>query len=521
MKKVLILTLFFLNYSESFSQKIPRTEVPRTDVPRICYEIFVRSFADSNNDGIGDINGITSKLDYLKDLGVEALWLTPVCKSSSYHKYDVVDYLKIDPECGTLEDYKHLIAEAHKRNILIIKDLVINHTSNKNLWFVEASKEKDNPYRNFYTWKTPKEIDSLGLARREAGGGSWELKPWHFAQKGDEEKYYGLFSGTMPDLNYDNPRVREEIYKISKYWLKDVGVDGFRMDAAKHIYPDWEAEKSHAFWQEFRHEMEKVKPNVYIVGEVWTSAEKVAPFFKGLPANFHFDMCFTIQRIAKTGKDENLIKKLLADYQAFSKEDVDFIDATIIGNHDQTRIGSIVNGDKKKMKVAANLLLTLPGQPYIYYGEELGMLGKKPDEFIREPFLWDKRDASPDRTKWIKPRYSTDSVVTPLKFQQNDENSMYNHYKKLIAFRNNHAAIWQISPPNLQESAIKQEGIIAFIRPHESGDLLVIHNVSGEKQVVNAAELAKFKHIIFKTNDAKMNQNLLEIDGFGVVVFRK
>jgi alpha-amylase len=251
------------------------TQLFSQETPRVCYEIFVRSFCDSNKDGIGDLNGITSKLDYLQDLGVEALWLTPFCKSPSYHKYDVVDYQVIDPEYGTMQDLERLIEEAHRRDIRIIIDFVINHTSSENKWFLEAKKGKDNPFRNYYSWLTPAQIDSMGVAIREKTADSWETNPWHWAKKGDTEKYYGMFWSGMPDLNMDEPKVRKEIYEIGRFWLEK-GIDGFRMDAAKHIYPEWEAPKAHDFWVEFRQEMEKIKPDVYIVGEVWTTAENVA-----------------------------------------------------------------------------------------------------------------------------------------------------------------------------------------------------------------------------------------------------
>jgi glycosidase len=457
----------------------------------------------------------------LKNLGVDAIWITPFCQSPSYHKYDVVDYKKIDPEYGTMDDFKHLIAEAHKRKILIIKDFVINHTSDQHPWFLEAKKGKNNPYRAYYNWMTPQKIDSMGVATREASGGSWELKPWHFVNKNDDEKYYGLFWSGMPDLNFDNPKVRREIYDIGKFWLKDIGVDGFRLDAAKHLYPEWEAQKCHAFWQEFKQEMTTAKPNVYLVGEVWADAKIVAPFFKGLNANFDIDACLKLWEIIKTGKEQDFIKTLLANYQTFSQANPDFINATIIDNHDQNRIGNTLEGNIGKMKVAANLLLTLPGEPYIYYGEEIGMFGQKPDENIREPFLWDVKSADKYRTSWIKPTFTTESTVKPLSIQKTDINSIYNHYKKLISFRKSQVAMRQVSPANLKESSIKQEGIIAFIRPHSSGDLLVIHNISSEdKNITLDTKSQFFKKIIFKTSAASLNKNIIQIPAFSVVVLK-
>lgn len=457
---------------------------PTPSLPRICYEIFIRSFCDSNHDGIGDLNGITSKLDYLSELGIEAIWITPFFQSPSYHKYDITDYYSISHEYGTMHDLERLVAAAHQRQIKVFLDFVINHTSSQHPWFLEAKKGKENPFRNFYTWLTPAQIKAKGVELREKTADSWETNPWHWAKKDDTEKYYGMFWSGMPDLNMDEPRVRQEIYNIGRFWLEK-GIDGFRMDAAKHIYPEWEIEKAHDFWVEFRAEMEKYKPDVYIVGEVWTSAERIAPFFRGLKANFDFDLSLAIQAIVKSGEDKNsLVKMLKTNYAVFSKENPAFIDATMLTNHDQERIGSVADGSIEKLKMAANLLLTLPGNPFIYYGEELGMKGKKPDENIREAFLWDKRYDDNDRTNWRKPQYNTDSKVTPLKQQRADENSLFNHYKQLISLRKSKEALWQICPPNLEETAINQTGIIAFVRPHKTRSLLVIHNITAKEQQV-------------------------------------
>ena len=191
-----------------------------SNIPRIFYEIFVRSFCDSNRDGIGDLNGITSKLDYLVELGVEGIWLTPFCKSNSYHKYDVIDYKYVDPEYGSMEDLERLIHEAHARGIKVLFDFVINHTSSSHRWFQEAKKGKDNPFRNYYYWMTPEEIKKRGIEKRRETADSQETQPWHWAQKSEEEKYYGLFWSEMPDLNMDNPAVRNEIYEIGSFWLE-------------------------------------------------------------------------------------------------------------------------------------------------------------------------------------------------------------------------------------------------------------------------------------------------------------
>jgi alpha-amylase len=491
----------------------------QAQTPKVFYEIFIRSFCDSNNDGKGDLNGITSKLDYLHDLGVEGIWITPFCKSPSYHKYDVLDYKSVDAECGTMGDLEQLIFEAHKRDIKVLFDFVVNHTSSQHRWFQEAKKGKDNPYRNYYSWLTPAQIKAKGVAEREKTADSTETQPWHWSSRGEEEKYYGMFWSGMPDLNMDNPNVRSEIYEIGRFWLEK-GIDGFRMDAAKHIYPEWDAVKCHAFWMEFRQKMESVKPDVYIVGEVWTSAEKVAPFFKGLKANFNFDLCFAIQDIVKNGKDAvDIVSKLIQNYAIFAKENPDFVDATMLSNHDQNRIGSVAGGNLDKLKMAANLLFTLPGNPYIYYGEELGMKGTKPDENIREAFLWDKRSDDRHRTNWRKPTFNTDSRTMPLKQQMEDENSLYHHYKKLIALRKSTQALAQISPPNLEKSDFSNKRVVSFIRPHKEGKVLVIQNITGES--VEIVLKKQTGEVIFSTNKSKMINQKAILEPYGILIIKQ
>lgn len=201
---------------------------------RVFYQVFIRSFADSNGDGIGDLNGLISKLDYLKRLGITGIWLSPVHPSPSYHKYDVIDYYNIDKEYGTLEDFKLLVAEAHQRNILVLLDLVINHTSEFHPWFLEALKGKDSPYRSYYVWSDAKILK--------------DKSNWHFPKNDpgkpiERELYYGFFWSGMPDLNFDSKELRIKLLEIVKYWLIDMGVDGFRLNAAQHIYGERKVKK--------------------------------------------------------------------------------------------------------------------------------------------------------------------------------------------------------------------------------------------------------------------------------------
>jgi alpha-amylase len=283
----------------------------------------------------------------------------------------------------------------------------------------------------------------------------------------------------MPDMNFDNPKVRQEFVDIGKYWLEEMQVDGFRLDAAKHIYPTDRAEDNHAFWVWFRDEMQKIKPDVYLVGEVWSSAPEVAPYLKGLPALFNFDMGYAITAAVRAGQDTiQLIDKYKSINDFYLKTTNDYIDATFLKNHDQNRILSELGGDQQKARVAAAILFSLPGTPYVYYGEEIGMLGTKPDEFIREPFLWSNA-SDPIQTKWEEPRYSNLQTVKPLADQQADPNSLFNFYKKFITYRNGNKALTYGS---LIKSELAVKEIVALIRKYENEEsYLILHNISDKE----------------------------------------
>lgn len=465
----------------------------------VYYEVFVHAFSDSNQDGIGDINGLTQKLDYIQDLGVNGVWLMPIMPSPSYHKYDVIDYKGIHPDYGTKEDFKNFVEEAHKRNIKVIIDLIVNHVSAQHPWFIDAVENRKGPYRDYFIWADKDSIKDE-IAKKEITLDSDNITQWH-AVNGDEkdEHYYGFFNRDMPDLNFDNPAVRQEFVEIGKYWFEEMKVDGFRLDAAKHIYPDDRAEDNHAFWIWFRSEMEKIKPDVYMVGEVWSPAEEVAPYLKGIPALFNFDLGVAIIKATKAEKDTiALVKtyKKIVDY--YQETTPDYIDATFLTNHDQNRILSELDGNLDKLKIAAAILMTLPGTPYIYYGEEIGMLGIKPDEHIREPFLWDVPGNDPNQTTWIDAKYSTDKKVQPLSQQKADENSIYNYYKKLIRLRNSSRAL---SYGEVKSTSIKKKEIVSFIRVKDEESYLVVHNISNKSVTLTLPEETKAYNKIYFQSD--------------------
>lgn len=438
----------------------------------VTYEVFVHAFADGSGDGIGDFKGLTSRLDYLEELGVQALWLMPIHPSPSYHKYDVTDYRAIHSDYGTMDDFELFLEEAHARDIRVVIDLVINHTSSEHPWFKKAVADPEGPFYDFYIWETEENIESKTVDY--TGPDTDNIQRWNPVE-GTDEYFYAYFWSGMPDLNYDNQAVRDSIYDIGSYWLEK-GVDGFRLDAARHIYPEHRADENPAFWEEFRAEMESVNQDVLLVGEVWADTEEVKPYLSGLPSLFNFDMGYAMMEAAETGYGADVAPLHAEILDAYHSVTDDFVDATFLTNHDQERVMSTLN-DENKVRVAANMLFTLPGAPYIYYGEEIGMFGEKPDPHIREPMLWSD---PPDeiRSTWIEPEYSNDDTVTPVSVQLADEESLLNHYKKMIALRNSRPAL---TYGELVPVTGMDEQLVVFLRRHEKDELFVIHNVGSDQ----------------------------------------
>jgi glycosidase len=484
----------------------------------VFYEIFVRSFQDSDGNGIGDLNGITAKLDYLENLGVKGLWLMPINPSPSYHGYDVTDYYGVNPQYGTLADFHELTKQAHKRGIKVILDLVLNHSSSQNPWFIESAKDKKSPYRDWYTWAEDKNLPMSG----QSAAGS---KAWH--NRGGSH-YLGIFWEGMPDLNFDNPAVRQEMVKVGQYWLK-AGADGFRLDAAKHIYEDFTnsksnpetAKKNQTWWQEFRKGLNVVNPNAYVAGEIWDSASVIAPMLDhALDSGFNFDLAKALISSAETERATNITDQLTRVYELFAKTSHgNFVDATFLSNHDQTRIMSALRDNVDHAKMAAALLLTLPGNPFLYYGEEIGMKGMKPDEYLREPMVWDTTRGA-GQTYWEPSRYNKENSPNAAA-QLKDPKSLLNHYKKLIKWRN--------AEPALHDGAIEsfksdQVNVSTYVRVTEKQALLVVHNLSAKEQVIdltNGNPKFSFKKVKLSNQEGwKLEQQKLTIPPYTTLIIK-
>lgn len=423
---------------------------------RVFYEIFVRSFNDSNHDSVGDLKGITQKLDYLKELGVSGIWLMPINESPTYHGYDVANYYKIQKDYGTMDDFYELINEAHKRDIEIVMDLVINHTSTSNPWFSEALNNKTSKYRDYYIWS-----DS---GKNPPNPSTLHSNPWRYSKSG---KYYALFDTGMPDLNYDNPEVRSEIKNVAKYYL-DMGVDGFRLDAARHIY-DGEPDKNFQWWKEFNDYVKGINKNAVLVGEVWDKAPVVGDYLTSLDSAFNFDLSTAILDAVKGGNINSLggtVNDITSIYQSKNKN---YLDSIFLTNHDMNRVMSTLNSTEK-CKTAAAILMTLPGTPYIYYGEETGMTGVKPDDRIREPFIWDNKDVSKN-CSWEFTNNKKDAVAVNI--QNQDSNSLLNFYKTFINLRNTNKALARGTFEVINQN---DSNILAFKRSCETEEVYVLIN---------------------------------------------
>jgi alpha-amylase len=440
----------------------------------VFYEIFVRSFYDSDGDGVGDLNGIIEKLDYLNegdpattdDLGITGIWLMPITQSPSYHGYDVVDYFTVDDEYGTDEDLRRLMEEAHKRDIRVIVDLVLNHTSSQHPWFVSARGDVNSPYRDFYIWSE----ESPGYRS------PWGGPVWHRCSTG---YYYGIFWEGMPDLNYDNPAVTAEMEKVIRFWLENVGADGFRLDAVKHLIEEGRVQENTPATHEWLRGLytfyKRINPDVVTVGEAWSSTTEVVNYIGDqLDLAFEFDTAQAMLRSARFEDQDYILRAHRLITESYPPDQF----ATFLTNHDQKRAMSELGEDVNRAKMAASLLLTGPGVPFLYYGEEIGHVGGKPDENIRTPMQWSDEGnagftAAP--TAWRAPQSNYREVNVAA--QTDDPDSLLSHYRQLIHARNDHAAL---RVGDWREVEVEDRRIYAFLRHSDDETLLVLINLGSE-----------------------------------------
>lgn len=508
----------------------------------VVYQIYPRSFQDSNGDGIGDLKGIVSRLDYLQELGIGAIWLSPVCKSpQDDFGYDISDYQDIDPMFGSLDDMESLIHEAGKRDIRIIMDLVLNHTSDEHPWFQEAKKGKDNPYHDYYVWRDGVEGTPPNDLGSTFGGSAWEWVP-------EIGQYYlHLFSVKQPDLNWENPKVRQEIYDMINWWI-DKGVGGFRLDVIDLIGKEPDAKITgngpnlHKYIRELSKETFQKAEDLLTVGETWGATPEIAKLYSN-PDGSEFSMVFQFEHIGldeQEGKgkwdlkplDVLELKKVLSKWQTELKGDA--WNSLFWNNHDLPRIVSRWGNDGEyrieSAKMLATLLHGMQGTPYIYQGEELAMtnvqyaiedyrdiellnlykerMGKgypessvmesifaKGRDNARTPMQWDSSDNAgfTSGEPWIKvnPNYTDIHAQDNL----NNPESVFHHYRKLIQLRKDHEVIvygdYELVFPDDPE-------VFAYTRTLNGTKVLVVCNFKG-----NMVELPLQEHL------AETNQLLI------------
>lgn len=452
----------------------------REDKYRNFYEIFVYSFADSNGDGIGDLNGVTAKLSYVKDMGFNAIWLMPVMQSPTYHKYDVTDYLSIDSDYGTMDDMRELVKQAHENDIRVIIDMVINHTSSSHPWFTEASSflrgldSKDERTVSELKSECPY-VDYYNFAK-EPLDNTW------YKVSGCDWYYEGSFWSEMPDLNLSCDELWSEIERISSFWLEDVCVDGFRMDAVLHFNEN-DTEFNSAALNRLYEYCRNINPDFYMVCEAWTGANTIAGYYEsGADSFFNFDAAGPEGKLIKaangTAKAETLVKAMVNYEEEFGDANPSFIDAPFLTNHDMGRVSNALMGNPDALKMAGGLLLSMSGSPFVYYGEEIGMQSKgTKDENKRLSIPWKdvtiETRGPKDADSGIEQKLGTveDQLLDPL--------SVLNYYKRALLIRNQNPEIARGKTTVFEEFT---EGNHAFIsREYEGTEIGILFNNSKDE----------------------------------------
>ncbi|OHD39772.1 MAG: hypothetical protein A2015_09410 [Spirochaetes bacterium GWF1_31_7] len=479
----------------------------------VFYEIFVRSFYDSNNDGIGDLRGVIEKLDYLKELGVKGIWLMPInMNSDGDHGYAIMDYMKIAPEYGTIEDFKELIAKAHNKGIGIVMDMVINHCSSDNPFFISALNSSGSPYRDWFTWSSEK------LYWRQP----WSANPvWHEGK--DKKYYYGLFSRSMPDLNFKNEQVYRYIQQVLTFWL-NIGVDGFRFDAATHIF-----ENENGILADLPETIDLFKgirklvnsyDGKYLIGEAGKS-EYIGDGTDSLHGYFNFGFIGNLTKAIFNENAQFFTEKLQEEYNKMP--DGGYV-SNVLGNHDSflgPRVATRFKQNPQLLKIAATALLTTPGIPFIYYGEEIGMTSNNRYTFdysLRTPMQWnDALHGGFSTMGKISPRQSNKEYKKiNVTEQQQDKTSLLSHYKQLINLRNNNKALCQgsINFENINKK------LVTFKRTFKNNECFVIINISNSP-VSLPLEIINDYSLVFSDSKYKIKNKSIILDRYSSLIYSR
>lgn len=492
----------------------------------IFYEVHTRAFSDSNQDGIGDLNGLTQKLDYLKSLGVDCIWLLPIYPSPLKDDgYDISDFYNVHPDLGTLEDFKKLVEETHRRGMRIIADLVVNHTSDQCRWFQEAQSNPDSPYHQYYVWNdTPEKYRGARIIFIDS-----ETSNWTWSEKAGKY-YWHRFYACQPDLNYDNPAVREELKSIMRFWL-DMGIDGFRADAVPYLFEREGTNcenlpETHAFLKELRRLMDAEYPGRILLAEANQWPRDLRAYF-GDGDEFHMAFRFPL-----------MPRMFMAIAKGDSTAIVDNLDqspeipancqwCTFLRNHDELtvemvtseerqflwdfyapeprmrlnlgirrRLAPLLNVDTDKIELLYAILFSLPGAPIIYYGDEIGMgdnIWLNDRDGVRTPMQWSAKANGGFSEKLTGNLYLP--VIQEGKFgypqvnveaQINDPNSLFNRLRRLITVRKSHPAF---SRQEIEILYRDQPEIFAVQFSESGGKIICIHNLSSRVQDIVLPDL--------------------------------
>lgn len=454
-----------------------------------CYQIFVYSFCDSNGDGIGDLNGITSKLDYIKDLGFTSIWLSPIHKSSTYHKYDVIDYYSIDSKYGTMEDFEALVAACDELGIDIYMDYVINHTSARHEWFVKAKEYLATlsyaedidvsvcPYADYYNFEM-----------RDSCPSGWAKVP-----NTDNWYYECVFWDQMPDLNLYNEEVRKEIERNVDFWIEK-GVKGFRLDAALH-FVEGNTTESTEILKWFVDYVKSVDENLYCVAEVWSSLSTLESFYEsGIDSLFNFNfgnkdglLCSAVKKSGNGEAGKKLTDNVVKMYETFKAINHDYVDGVFASNHDTGRLAGFLGRDLNKLKLAAGIQLMQTGCVFVYYGEELGMVGSGADENKRAPMYWS--DEEVDYATNGPPNYQKqEHVFGSYETQKDDKYSLYNYYRNALHIRNKYPAIGRGVPAAMDDVTAQNGNIYAVSKTYNDDKLCILFNNSDTEITVTVSK---------------------------------
>ena len=546
----------------------------------VVYQIYPKSFKDSNGDGVGDIRGIIQKLDYLKELGVNVLWISPMLESpQDDNGYDISDYRRIYKEYGTMDDYEELLSEAHKRDIRILMDLVVNHTSDEHNWFIESRKSKDNPYRDYYIWKDPvngKEPNNWGGV---FGGSAWEY------DSQTQMYYLHLFSKKQPDLNWENEKVRQEVYDMMTFWCEK-GIDGFRMDVISMIskdqtFPDGEMNNSlygdfgpycvhgpriHEFLQEMNREVLS-KYDIMTVGETSGVTIEEAQNYAGEARN-ELNMVFQFEHVENGSGDYGKWTTEKYDFKEFKRIMIKWQEelqgkawnSLFLGNHDQPRSVSRFGNDnpayrETSAKMLATCLHMMQGTPYVYQGEELGMTngyfdkledyrdiesinfftelteaGFMTPEYMmkclmlrsrdnaRTPMQWDDSAQAgfTDGESWIKVNPNYKEINAAQQLE--DPNSIFHYYQKLIRLRKEKDIIvYGEFEPIYRDD----EQIFAYIRRQKQEKLLTVCNFSDKNAEMEISEEFKGAECLITNLDRTVFEGRIVLKPYEAFVLYK